>query len=150
MKKVFLFIALALAFAVQSEAQRVNIPPTVMTSSTYGASSDTVTSTAAKYLVSGILPATQYLRVAAVFTEISGTTAGTASLEGSIDGTIWFTLTRDNSDSAVASFSLTDVASQTVSWSLSDPTIRYVRLKTVGISTPNFRVQAKVYGVARQ
>lgn len=150
MKKVLLFIALVLALAVQTQAQRVNIPPTVMTSSTYGATSDTVTSATAKYLVSAALPATQEVRVAVLFSKISGTVTGTSSLEASVDGTNWFTLTRSNSDSTVASFTLTDVSSQTKSWSLSNPAVRYIRVKTVGSGTMSVRVQSKIYGQARQ
>ena len=152
MKKLLIIILfVGSLFAAQKvEAQRININTTSLTSSTYGALTDTVTSTSAKYLVSGVIPATQELRVVALFTELSGTTAGTASLEGSVDGTIWFSLERNNSDSAVASYSLTDVASQTKSWTISYPTLKYIRVKTVGISTPNFTVAAKIYGVARQ
>jgi len=150
MKKVLLFIALVLALAVQTQAQRISVPPTDMTSNTYGKTSDTVTSATAKYLVSAALPATTEVTISAVFTKISGTVAGTASLEASVDGTNWFTINRSNTDTGVGTFTLTDVAGQTKSWTLSSPTVRYVRLKTVGSGTLSVRVQSKIFAVSRQ
>ena len=99
MKKLLILILFvgSLFASQKAEAQRININTTSLTSSTYGALTDTVTSTSPKYLVSAVLPATQ-----------------------------------------------------TKSWTISYPTLKYIRVKTVGISTPNFTVAAKIYGVARQ
>lgn len=107
--------------------------------SQYDNPTDTVTSTAAKYLTAPILNNgfQKVIIVAITATEISGTTAGTATLEASLDGSNWYS-------ASTTAHTLTDVASQTFTWSLSDWGSLYLRVKVVGVSTPNVIISAKL------
>lgn len=152
MKKILSILALFICFAISTQAQRVATSGALV-SATYGKLTDTVTSTTAHYMVlpSGTtLPATMELTLVATCTEITGTTAGTLTVEGSVDGTNWSSLYLTNSTTAVQSFTATDVASQTFSWKLDYFAYKYIRLKVVGISTPDFTIAGRWYGIARQ
>ena len=152
MKKILSILALFICVAVSTQAQRIATSGTLV-SATYGKVTDTVTSTAAHYMVlpSGTtLPATMELTVVATCVEITGTTAGTLTCEGSVDGTNWTSLYLTNSTTALQSFTATDVANQSFSWKLDNFSYKYVRIKAVGISTPQFTIAGKWYGMARQ
>lgn len=149
--KKYIFILFAVAgLAITTQAQRANLPVTSALSSTYGKVTDTVTSTAAKYMVSSALPATMKITVAATFVELSGTTAGTATIEGSLDGTNWHPLLVHGTTTAQPSYTVTDTANQVTSWDLIYLDDRYLRVKVVGVSTPSFTVAVKYSGIARQ
>lgn len=116
---------------------------TAMTSATYGAVLDTVTNSTAHYLVTGRVSGVA-TTVAIHFTalEISGTTAGTATLEASIDGTTWYPY-YDSRDSTY-SFTLTDVATaQNYRWLVFTGGDEYYRVKVVGSGTVSVKISAK-------
>ncbi len=88
MKKLFFFLALISIVAIAS-AQTVL--KKAWTSSN-GYVSDTLTNTETAYYTSGILlDNDNILEIGLLCTNISGTTAGTAIIQGSIDGTNWMT-----------------------------------------------------------
>lgn len=135
MKKYFLLAVLStFLFCGIANSQTVK----TMTSATHGSVLDTVTSTAAHYMVSGAIAS---MRVQVDFTglELSGTTAGTATLEQSNDGTSWHSYY--NAKDTSYSYTLTDVTTaQVFGWSLTDFTGKYLRIKVVGVSTPSFTI----------
>ena len=104
--------------------------------SQYSLSVDTVTS-AVKYLTptSTISGYRKVLTVQFLATEISGTTAGTAQVQGSLDGTNWYNLG--------SAYTLTDVASQCTSFSFTDWASLYIRLAVTPSGTMSDKIYAK-------
>lgn len=136
MKKFIFFLIATVGMTVASYAQSpVNLK------SQYGLTVDTVTSTAAKYLTSPVIrPKYDAISVVLHATEISGTTAGTATLEASHDGVVWYSY-YTGKDSTY-SYTLTDVATQAYRWTIHTWEDIYLRVKVVGISTPNVKIYA--------
>lgn len=128
--KKFLLIALLSVGAMISHAQ------TAMTSAAYPANAvDTVTNTATKYLVSKAIKGADVVTVQFYATEISGTTGGTATLQGSLDGTNWYTIG--------SAYTLTDVASQCTSFKVTSFGDLYLRVAVTGTGTMSDKVYAK-------
>jgi hypothetical protein len=144
-KKLLAILTLSLAIAVaalQPAAAQVQFK------SQYGNTVDTVTSTAAKYLY--VKPIVGFYKTVAVYfnaDEISGTTAGTASLEVSTDSLHWSSYYASMDTSY--NYSLQDVATpQGFRWLLKDFGDKYLRIKTAGSGTPSVKISA--YYVARK
>jgi hypothetical protein len=74
-------------------------------------------------------------------TKISGTVGGTATLQGSLDGTLWYTVP------GVTAYTITD-ATQTTAFKVTDYGSRYLRILVVGTGTMSASIKAKV--VARK
>lgn len=72
-----------------------------------------------------------------LFTKVSGTAAGTIALQGSIDGVNW-------SGTLGMAFTLTDVASQVASFSISPSTYQYYRVVVTPSGTQSSRIVTKV------
>ena len=128
--KKFLMIAVVslLGFAAHSQ--------TSLKSAAYPANTlDTVTNTATKYLVSGAIKGAKTVTVSFTATEISGTTGGTATLQGSLDGSHWYTIG--------SAYTLTDVAAQTTSFKITDFGDLYLRVAVTGTGTMSDQIQAK-------
>lgn len=151
MKKI-LFLSLILGIMAlsnvnaQSAFTGAAFSPKVMKSAT-GWNADTVTSTTAHYLISTKITGTyRFINVAFKGLEISGTTAGTISLEASGDSTVWYPFYNATIQSDVT-FSLADVTTdQTHRWELNNHSgDLWIRVKAVGISTPNVQVSAKYW-----
>lgn len=145
MKKIVLFLLASLVF-VAVQAQDVSL--TVM-KSTGGYNQDTVTSTAAHYLISQKITGRKDVTVAFKGLEISGTTAGTITLEASIDSTVWYpyytTIAQDTTGGNYR-LTLADIGTaQNFRWFLPNFGDAWVRVKCVGISTPNVQVSAKYH-----
>lgn len=150
MKKYILISIIACMAMLTTQAQRVNLPVTGALSSTYNKVLDTVTSTAAHYMVSAVLPATMKITAVATFTELTGTTSGTATIEGSLDNVNWHPLLVHGTTTAQPSYTVTDVLSQVTSWDLIYLDDRYLRVKVVGGGTTSYTVGVKYSGIARQ
>lgn len=136
MKKIIFILLAAFGFAFASQAQAP-----ISLRSQYSLTVDTVTSTAAKYLYSPIIrPGYKTISVSFHATEISGTTAGTATLEASNDGTHWYSYFAGKD--STYSYTLTDVAEQAYRWTISNWEDIKFRIKVVGVSTPS----VKIYG----
>lgn len=145
MKKLFLFL-LASVLLVTAQAQ-INL--TVMKSAT-GYNQDTVTSSVAHYLISQKIRNRQDVTVVFKGLEISGTTAGTITLEASIDSTTWYpyyqSINPGDTTGGNYRLSLADVSTaQPFRWFLPAFADAWVRIKCVGISTPNVQVSAKYF-----
>ena len=70
--------------------------------------------------------------------EVSGTTGGTAQVQGSLDGTNFFNIG--------SAYTLTDVASQVTSFTVTDWGCLYLRLKVTGTGTMSTKIYAKYLG----
>lgn len=128
--KRLLFIFALVASIVVAQAQTVTLK------SPYGLPSDTVTNGGTAFLTSAVLTARQYpVTVQANLTEISGTTAGTLTLQGSLDGINFVALTDSTTVPAVTTKTATDVASQTFAWQLSSSPFLYYRVSWTGAGT---------------
>lgn len=113
--------------------------------SVYSLTSDTVVNTATVTLTSAAIsgPA-QDVSVQIVCTEISGTTAGTITLLGSLDGTNFVALTDSTTVPAITTKTATDVASQSFLWNIKGSPYRYYRVSWTGSGTMSNRFSAKL------
>lgn len=139
MKRIVFAICFILTAAIASAQVRT------MTSATYGLALDTVTSTTAHYMVSGLVQDGVKKNVEIVLRalELSGTTAGTATVEASFDNVTWFS--PYNSLDSTYTYSLVDQAAyQSYRWQLTNQSARYFRIKVVGISTPSVTIAGKI------
>lgn len=110
------------------------------------AASDTVTNSGTGTLTSGVLTAAPAVTstIWVSVTKISGTVAGTITLQGSIDGTNWKALNTPNTATALATFTATD-ASATYHWIISGSPMPYYRVSWTGAGTMSASFTAKLY-----
>lgn len=132
------------AFTAQvSEAQTSVL--TDLKSETYLLTSDTVVNTATAVLTSArIAGPAQDVTVQIVCTEISGTTAGTITLLGSLNGTNFVALTDSTTVPAITTKTATDVASQSFTWNIKGSPYLYYRVSWTGSGTMSNRFSAKL------
>lgn len=120
MKNLVFLFALVIGLAFQSQAQRATVLPL--------AAGDTVTNTgSASKVISPITGSYSGIVIQATSTELTGTSAGTIKVFGSLDGT--------NYDSLSAVYTITDVASQTRSFYLQAPLPVYLKVIQTGAGT---------------
>lgn len=147
MKKL-IFGLLLFAFAFVGNAQTVITPlsGTSMVKSYYNASHvltyitvDTVTNTGTnylqnKYLVSG---SAQSVTIQWYASKISGTIAGTVTLQGSLDGINWVTITGNNTvnNVSISTYTATNVTSQSYVWVLQNNPFPWYRVTWTGAGT---------------
>ena len=129
MKKILLLLAFAGTFvcsAFESNAQGGQVY-------TLTQSGDTVTNTETEYLTMTVSSNWETLTFQYVAVKLSGTVAGTATLQGSLDGTYWID---------IDTFTNTNVATQTFATYLTPAKFKYYRLKCTGTGTMAARVYA--------
>jgi len=135
---VLLFLAMTVP---QVSAQRNML-------SSYGLTSDTVVNTATGYLelrVPGNASVSGETLIQVVVTEVSGTTAGTVSILGSLDGTNFIALKLREVATAVNTFAPADQApAQTYMWRLVGNPALYYRVSYTGAGTMSARFSAKL------
>lgn len=95
--------------------------------------SDTTTNTATSYIGLGLAAWYNTVTIQSVVTKISGTVAGTVTLQGSIDGTNYVTVNSSYAD--VTSYSPTDVATSSKLFVVTGSPYRYYRLSYAGAGT---------------
>ena len=95
--------------------------------------SDTTTNTATSYVGLGVQNWYNTITIQSVVTKISGTVAGTVTLQGSIDGTNYVTVNSSYAD--VTSYSPTDVATSSKLFVVTGSPYRYYRLSYTGTGT---------------
>ncbi len=101
--------------------------------SPYSAISDTTTNTATSYVTLPVQNWYNTVTIQSVVTKISGTVAGTVTLQGSIDGTNYVTVNSSYAD--VTSYSPTDVATSSKLFVVTGSPYRYYRLSYTGAGT---------------
>lgn len=121
----------------------------VATAGNVTVSLDTVTNTGTNYLTN-IAPIAQTpgaqrtVLVVWTATKQSGTVAGTVTLQGSLDGTNFFTLTGGTAGVQTGAFTATNVASQTTAWTVNANYCKYYRVTWTGTGTMAATQAAKV------
>lgn len=95
--------------------------------------SDTTTNTGTSYVGLGVSNWYNTVTIQSVVTKISGTVAGTVTLQGSIDGTNYVTVSSSYAD--VTSYSPTDVATSSKLFVVTGSPYRYYRLSYTGTGT---------------
>lgn len=73
--------------------------------------------------------------IQAVFTKTSGTLAGTATLQASLDGTNYATVATAATVAGAATYTVTDVASQSVIFIVNKAPYKYYRVSWTGTGT---------------
>jgi hypothetical protein len=147
MKKLILilFVGLVAFSTVESKAQ-VGI-----LESPYGFSTDTLTLAAATgtiFLTTDLIKAAPATSTTVEFkvVRLSGTTAGTATLQGSMDGTNWNAMTTPNTATALATYTVANSASAFYAWSISGSPYPYLRVSwTATTATFSAIISAKFY-----
>jgi hypothetical protein len=127
MKKIF-FLLLASGLLMASHGAHAQAGKFSLANPN-GFALDTLTNTTPK---AASLQVNGYMKTVAVqvtVTKISGVVAGTAVLQGSLDGVSYSNV------AGATAFTLTDVASQTASWQLVDPGYLYYRVLFTGSGT---------------
>jgi hypothetical protein len=95
--------------------------------------SDTTTDTGVSYVGLGVTNWYNTVTIQSVVTKISGTVAGTVTLQGSIDGTNYVTVNSSYAD--VTSYSPTNVATSSKLFVVTGSPYRYYRLSYTGAGT---------------
>ena len=95
--------------------------------------SDTTTNTGASYVGLGVTNWYNTVTIQSVVTKISGTVAGTVTLQGSIDGTNYVTVNSSYAD--VTSYSPTNVTTSSKLFVVTGSPYRYYRLSYTGAGT---------------
>lgn len=107
---------------------------------------DTVTNTATGYvstLTAMVNPAyTTTVQIEIV--KISGTVAGTVTLQGSLDGTNWSTAT-SGALAITATYTATDVATQSKNWIIVNNPYKYYRATWTGTGTMSATIAGRVW-----
>lgn len=101
--------------------------------SPFSAVSDTTTNTATSYITLPVQSWYNSVVIQSVVTEISGTTAGTVTLQGSLDGSNFVTVSSSYAD--VTSYSPTDVSVSSKIFTVTGSPYRYYRLSYAGAGT---------------
>lgn len=136
----FSFVALLLCAAQnESKAQVRDLY------SSYGLTSDTVVNTAVGYLQTTVKGNYREEIIQVVVTEISGTTAGTVSILGSLDGSNFIALKLEEVATAVNTFAPADVGTaQTYMWRIKNNPAYYYRVSYTGAGTMSAKFTAKI------
>lgn len=132
MKKILL-IGLLLCSYVAVTAQLRTMYNSLGTNLT----TDTCTNAGVATVTSRIIPGggSAVTTINLTLTKISGTVAGTITIQGSMDGTVWKALNTPNTQTALATATATDVASNTFHWILSGNPFPYYRASWTGSGT---------------
>jgi hypothetical protein len=138
MKKIFIMLALV-AVAAAASAQ-------VSMKSVYNSASDTIKVTNGE---TGVLQirnggAANSTSIVVVVTKTSGTVAGTITLQVSLDGTTWKAMNTPSTATALATFTATDVATNSFHWWFLGNPFPYYRVSWTGTGTMVATASAKI------
>ena len=136
MKK--LIFLLAIAFGLLSSVN-IQAQTTVYTMTHSG---DTVTNTGTKTVDIEVKNFYESVSVQLKITKISGTVAGTVTLQGSVDGSNYVTVDSGATITSAETFTATNVTTQTNIFIISGSPYRYYRMSYTGSGT----MAARVYG----
>jgi hypothetical protein len=131
MKKFILILTMLLAVTVSYGQFNTMV-------SSFGLPTDTVTNTGTAFVSARTNTSSDAaVGVAATVTKISGTVTGTVILQGSLDGTNYYTISTDT-------LMLTDVASQGKIFKLDHNYVNYYRLLATGAGTMAATIAGKL------
>lgn len=149
MKKLITLIALVFAFSITANAQNYAKSFISASATAIDKTIDTVTNTG---VINMTLPLAtpvrgprQTVTVSAVVSKISGTAGGTVILQGSIDGVNYSTVAATQLQGGeTATFTLTNVASQTYHWVVLNAPFLYYKTTITGTGTVVESIASKV------
>jgi len=107
----------------------------VMAQTAMTVSGSPVTNTGTATVTSTILNSYETATIQAVFTKTSGTLGGTATLQASLDGTNYATVATAATVAGAATYTVTDVASQSVIFIINGAPYKYYRVSWTGTGT---------------
>lgn len=140
MRKLVLIAVLAI-FSYAANAQTSTVQSLFSNAASGVKLTDTVTNTGTVTMSSAIVKgAPNESTILATFTKLTGTVAGTATLQGSLNGTDW-------ASASSTSYTVTDLASQSTGWSLTGKPYLYFRVNVVGSGTSTYTVKGQVLTV---
>lgn len=119
MKKLFALVLVVIGLSLTSQAQQVTLMPL--------AAGDTVVNAGTAAKVINATAGYQGIAIQAKATEISGTSAGTIQIQGSLDGS--------NYTNIGSAYTVTDVASQSTMFYVTGPLPRYIKVLQTGSGT---------------
>lgn len=145
MKKIFLLASLCLMVATATVAQTAD-----SFKSPYSVTTDTVTNSGTAYLTIACNTKYEKAVIVAIVTEISGTTAGTLTLKGSLDGTTYVALTDTTAVPEIETETPTDVTTaQPFVWVI-DNLYPYLQVHYAGTGTMSAQFSAKRVEIRRK
>jgi len=152
MRKLFTLVLALVAFASYGQLTSSNVTGTntihmkTTTSSTVDSVTVTNTGTGSLYAV---FTSKSAKTIQALFTKVSGTVGGTATLYGSNDGVNYEALTDATSTPTITTYTVTDAGTYAVpiskTWHLGDHKMKYYKLTHAGTGTMVSRFKAIVY-----
>jgi len=86
----------------------------------------------------------QSTTILVTLTEISGTTAGTLTLQGSMDGTNYVAIMQPHLQTVIPTATATDVATQRFHWVLFNNPFNYYRVSWTGTGTMSATIAGKI------
>jgi hypothetical protein len=110
--------------------------------SSYSLTSDTATNTGTTYLQTNLNKYWHKAQFQAVVTKISGTAAGTVTLQGSVDGVNYVTVSTDYATSVT--MTVTNVTTTTKFMTVTSSPYRYYRLSYTGSGTMSCSIKGSV------
>ena len=129
MKKLIIALFALFCFVSTSQAQLV----------TMSGSGDSIVNSGTKFLTYNLDGHVVATTIQVLFTRTSGTAAGKATIEYSIDGTNYF---RVNTDS----LNITNTSTQIRLWRIENPAqYKFVRIRVVGSGTSRYRLNGLAY-----
>lgn len=103
-----------------------------------------VTNTGTATATATINSSYETVSIQAIFTKTSGTLAGTATLQASLDGTNYATVATQATVAGAATYTVTDVASQSVIFIINKAPYKYYRVSWTGTGTMVGTVSANI------
>ncbi len=126
MKNILILFSLCFAFVLGANGQ----------TSTMTNSGDTIVNTATEACSLKVNNSYKSLSIHALITKISGTVAGTLTLQGTIDGVTWVTVdTATFVSDGLATYTATNVTSQSKVWIVSGSPYLWFKLSYTGTGT---------------
>lgn len=141
MKKIIFAIAICIASFTASQAQ-------IESAFTMTGNGDTITNTGTKTNTLKVKTSANVVGIHTVITKISGTVAGTVTLQGSNDGTTYLTVDTTLAVSKKVTFTATNTATQGVYFTIKDSPYLYLRISYTGSGT--MAASMRSYLVPRQ
>lgn len=130
MKKLIFLLLACVALAFNSSAQ---------TNATMTGSGDSIVNTGTKFLTADLSGNVVASAIQVVFTKTSGTSAGKATIEYSIDGTNYFRINND-------SLNIANTTTQAKLWTITLPnSYKFVRIRVVGSGTSRYILTGTIY-----
>jgi hypothetical protein len=105
------------------------------TTKTMTVSGSPVTNTGTGTATLAVVSGKPHVSILATFTKTSGTLGGTATLQGSIDGTTYETIPTGATLGGASTYTVTDTASQKASFTVKNNAYNYYRISWTGTGT---------------